>query len=449
MTQYVAQLFYYITELFIFGYLALVAFQERLRFNKRRVFALAAVATLVSAALIPLLIAQLNGFLLQRQAAFIPFFALLFFLYRWLIEADNGRKLFILMLSFAAMTCFTNWARLLEQVLFLWLDSTAPGACWVSTGVLVCLTAVFLPLLCNSIRKQLSPIWSVTAEPDWRRAWMLLMVIAALPVAFFISGNELSSQPELFFYQLMISLLPFLMYYFILFTMQIIAGQQALSHEVENARNQLALQTSHYHRITERIEQSRKARHDLRHHMAALSSLAGDGNLEAIQKYLREYTKTLTGDLDQPLCRNYAVDVIARYYMGIAKSEHIDVTARLNLPEQLAIDDMDICIVFGNCLENAVEACRALPENKRFIRMNSILSGRSLVITIENSYRSVEYGENGALRSQKEGGGIGLSNVRAIAQKYNGHASFQPQDDFFVSIVVLSQPVQTETEPGM
>lgn len=438
MEVYLSLMLFQITAMSVLALMIFAPFRQNLRFSLRTTAVLSATATVMIVGLTLLLRYMLRSVPLQRQVMILVMSLPVLALYWKLINTETGKKIFVMVFAITYLTSMDTWSFLIDQVIYYVTPLRVYQADWIMLITYVVLTLAGLPLVRWLMLKKLLPIWTSVRGKAWRQAWLLPLITTTFSFTGAILTNNIDINLSTIICLFAISMMPVLAYYFIFVMLKIVSAEEALMREVDEARNQLALQTNQYHRITERIEQTRKARHDLRHHMAALSALAKDGNLEAVQKYLAEYSKTLSNDLEQPICRNYAVDVIVRHYLNRARSDRIDTSVRLNLPEHMNIDDMDICIVFGNCIENAIEACAALPEHKRFIRINSLLSGNSLVITIENSYDTVSYNKDGELVTTKQGGGIGLSNVRTIAEKYNGHASFQPQDDCFASVVVLS-----------
>ena len=122
---------------------------------------------------------------------------------------------------------------------------------------------------------------------------------------------------------------------------------------------------------------------------------------------------------------------------GIAKNENIRFDARLELPEDAGVSDSDLCIVFGNCVENAIEACRGVSSG-RFIRINSKITGKILAITVDNSFDGKLKNKGGAFMSRKHDvEGIGISSIKAIAEKYGGAAQFEAKDNLFQASVML------------
>ena len=90
------------------------------------------------------------------------------------------------------------------------------------------------------------------------------------------------------------------------------------------------------------IEEARQARHDIRHHFVQLSSLAEQGDMEKIKKYLSATTEKIS-DYNLHFCENQAVDSVFGYYSTLAKRENIPFHALVSLPTDLSIDEK-MCI---------------------------------------------------------------------------------------------------------
>ena len=200
---------------------------------------------------------------------------------------------------------------------------------------------------------------------------------------------------------------------------------------------QLEFQSEHYKRLQAHIADTKRARHDLRHHLSVFQSYINAGEIEKLAAYVNKYAASLPDDTEIAFCENYAVNSILRYYISMAKNEGIQVDTHLELPENTGASDSDLCIIFGNCVENAIEACRNVDEGK-YIRINSQITGKMLAITIDNSFDGVLKKEDVALLSRKhEGDGVGTSSVRAVARNYGGEVLFETKDDLFQTSVML------------
>ena len=113
---------------------------------------------------------------------------------------------------------------------------------------------------------------------------------------------------------------------------------------------------------------------------------------------------------------------------GICRERGIDFTVRLNVPADTEqITDAELCVIFGNLLENAVEACGRMSEGRKFIRLNSAVHLGTLTITMDNSFDGQVRQENGKFRSSKRDDfGVGLSSIQEVARKCGGEARFEP-----------------------
>jgi hypothetical protein len=206
---------------------------------------------------------------------------------------------------------------------------------------------------------------------------------------------------------------------------------------------QLELQREHYKMLHAHILETKRARHDLRHHLTVFQSFIDKGETEKLTNYVNEYRDSIPDDTEIVFCQNHAVNAILRYYTIIAKNEGIDVTTHLDLPDNTGLSDSDLCIVFGNCIENAIEACRKINDGK-FIKLNSKITGEILAVTIDNSFDGVIKKEGNIFLSHKYKGqnvypvsGIGISSVKSVIRKYKGEARFEAKGNVFQASVML------------
>ncbi|MFR5952305.1 MAG: ATP-binding protein [Coprococcus sp.] len=108
---------------------------------------------------------------------------------------------------------------------------------------------------------------------------------------------------------------------------------------------------------------------------------------------------------------------------------------------------MDLCLIFGNLLDNAVTACRHVRTDARFIRLSADLDTPGhLYITMVNSFDGNVCTRNGKYISTKERkSGIGLASIQATIQKYHGSSNFYTEQHEFISNIMLKLK-ENETE---
>lgn len=226
----------------------------------------------------------------------------------------------------------------------------------------------------------------------------------------------------------------------------IIARQLNLTADLMRARRSekeladyIDIQRRGYDRVVRKMESTREYRHDMRHHLAVIEGLVKQKEYDKVI----EYTSNLSGSFGRlesaDYCKNPEVNAILSEYIGRAESAGCRITQSLALPETLPFGENDVCLVLANAVENAINACMKLPEEKRYINISAKYEdGHRLLISVENPCdRPPRFDENGLPITDKSGRdseehGIGLRSVKRIAEKYNGFLRCMPENGEFV-----------------
>ena len=200
----------------------------------------------------------------------------------------------------------------------------------------------------------------------------------------------------------------------------------------------LSMQQQRYENLRTAIEEARQARHDMRHQLNQISALAEAGDLENLKSYLAK-TVSRIPNLDMCFCENRAADSVVGYYCAMAKRDEIPFRARLDLPETLPVDEIDMCLVLSNLLENALEASLRTAPGRRQIKLTAYLhADRILLIEVENTFDGEINEKDGVFRSSKRReNGIGIQSVTRIAEKTGGTSTFTHQNGTFTAKVML------------
>ena len=200
----------------------------------------------------------------------------------------------------------------------------------------------------------------------------------------------------------------------------------------------LNMQRAQYDALKVAIEETRQARHDMRHHFAVLNALAEQKNWEELEKYLSSASQNIP-DTELVLCKNHAVNAIIGHYYSKYKSNGIPFKLKIDIPEKLTVSESDICLVIANLLENAFEASMKLDRDKRQIKMYARPhSEKILLISVENAFNGEITEKDGFFGSSKRNGnGIGTQSVRRIAEKDGGYCRFSHENGIFTADVML------------
>lgn len=194
-----------------------------------------------------------------------------------------------------------------------------------------------------------------------------------------------------------------------------------------------------YTQLQENIENSRRLKHDLKHHMLTIYEYLNQHNTEQAIDYIQKYLQTLQDFELLKFCDHQIINMIISHYFALAKEQAIDFQVHITLPKELPIANSDLTILLGNLLENAVAAASKSKPGERSIQLNIILHRKMLAIAIDNSFDgNIKRTSSGEYLSTKENhNGMGLKSITNISDKYNGGVKFNHDDKEFHSCVMI------------
>lgn len=211
---------------------------------------------------------------------------------------------------------------------------------------------------------------------------------------------------------------------------------RAIDRRVAAYQNDLI--TRHCDEVENMYRQMRGWRHDYHNHIQAMLALTD--NPEQLRRYLWTLNDDLT-TVDTVLkTGNVMVDAILNSKLSLIKSKQIGVNAKAAVPKELKISEVDLCVIIGNLLDNAMEACLRQAEGEnRFIRVYIGVLKQQLYISVTNSTGGDTRKSGRSYLSAKgsDGHGFGLQRIDRIAEKYNGFVNRQNEPEVFATEVLL------------
>lgn len=208
-----------------------------------------------------------------------------------------------------------------------------------------------------------------------------------------------------------------------------------------------------YHEIQTKSEvdaEIRRIYHDLKHQLAAMdvSDFSPD---QGERKKLADKLISHASDLERvTVSGNPLLDSLLNHKLMEAREKQIDLQLFLNTVQYDFLEAMDLCSIFGNALDNAMEAAVQIPKPpKRWIRLKTAVIGGIWVLKVENSCIRTPVVENGKYISSKPGPkreGIGISSIYYCVGKYNGTAEITAEENAFVLRVTVPVLVRTGSE---
>ncbi len=209
------------------------------------------------------------------------------------------------------------------------------------------------------------------------------------------------------------------------------------TREIELKRMLMEEQKSYYQTLLKKEDDTRRFRHDIENHLLCLDELAGQGDIARLKQYLHNMSGQIKKIRNMLYTTgNTFVDVILNDKIEQLEKE-ATITVRGIFPPKLNLLEMDICTIFSNLFQNAVEEINQQEEG--WLKV-VVQSGKQYTeIVIQNSARGeITLDKNGlpyTVKDNKKNHGLGLQNVKAAVEKNNGRLIiYSKRDSFEVKI---------------
>lgn len=202
---------------------------------------------------------------------------------------------------------------------------------------------------------------------------------------------------------------------------------------------QLDYQLKYYHSIKEKNLNLKSYKHDMLNHWNTVYSLINNNNIDDSKEYISTMINNFSNEKKAVIdtC-NPVLDAILTEKIEIAKNKNISVDTNIFINKNLKIALLDFCIIFGNLLDNAIEA--SSKANNKNIVIKLVSKNNMLMCKISNSIDdNVHINKTfETTKKDKSSHGIGLKNVKTTIEKYNGELSINYDSSIFtVSFILL------------
>lgn len=197
-------------------------------------------------------------------------------------------------------------------------------------------------------------------------------------------------------------------------------------HYLELSEQHYAMQEQYYEQLREDQNETRAMFHDINKYLQAMQALAAESNTEQAKEVLSQAQDLFHGIGNVVDVGNSVVNVLLSDYIAKAQDNEISFDFDISIPENLGITAVEVYVIMGNTLDNAIEACCALPVKRRYIHLQMRTFHDMLFYKIENPYA-----EDYAKRNKGKNHGFGLQNVKRCVEKYNGDMLIEKDDRLF------------------
>lgn len=185
----------------------------------------------------------------------------------------------------------------------------------------------------------------------------------------------------------------------------------------------------------------RSIRHDLKQHFQVALTMLHSGKINEAVDYMEKYNDTvLDGISNKVFCDNDVVNYIINSKSKICSDRHIKIYIYIanEIPE---FSDLDLCVLLGNALDNAIEGVSGDGNNEIYLELRNV--DNFFMISVKNTIINsvLEYNPNLiSTKNEKELHGLGILSMKEVVQKYNGSIEFYESDNKFCCDMLLDIP---------
>ena len=183
---------------------------------------------------------------------------------------------------------------------------------------------------------------------------------------------------------------------------------------------------------------SRKVVHDMKNHLLALKKYSQEQDWIGLNDYLNELSEDILDYNYQIWTGNRMLDMILNEKLKEAKDKKIDMQISTEVFTTLPFTDREIISLFGNLLDNAIEACERITDKNTWIHIKMKKKNQLLYFEIKNTTEHTVQPVPGKFISTKTNGtlhGYGMKNIMDVVEKYHGIFQSQMVEDYFVVMI--------------
>ena len=287
--------------------------------------------------------------------------------------------------------------------------------------------------------------------------WRLLCLLTVIPLGIVLDVVTLFHLSDHYFdilshreyaILLLISLLSFIS---LLWCVTVLARQQKLEQQSMFAE----INRAYYEAMEQHHFEIRRLKHDLANHIQILSALPEDKR----EAYASELSGSTALSQSFTYCGDSTINAVLTVKKGVMERCHIRLKTDMDVPAQLPYDRTDVCALYANALDNAMEACMKLAETRREISLKSKAGKGIFCLEVKNPAPTAENGQKISVsRSHPKHGlilptsksdaanhGFGLHSIREIVTRYHGSMEIKTDDgvfDLFLYLPLGNSPDQ-------
>lgn len=425
---------YSMFNLMPFLFLALYLFRRHLRFSRPTTTILVLIMGIIQIGL-----GYLTAFFhisseVMSLASVVVYAGFLFFVIR-----DNiGRLAFVLLVLANLGNLVSICAKCIEGMIFG--ELAFQNYRWSMTLCMIVMHFIITVPVFLYVRR-----YFTGKIPIHNKYWICLWLI---PATFYViwyyhmyfsgySSLEIALDPKHAIFLLIINVGSFVVYH----TSVLLLIAQDENAKLTQNNYLLTLQNIQYETLQQRIDEARRAKHDVRHHAHLTLEYLRSGKLSELEAYLEQYNASFPDALPVVYCQNYETNTLLNYFVQQAQQHGITMDIFVQLPQDISIAETTLSVLLSNLLENAVDACKEIAHGEKKISIKGKVSDGFVYFDVSNNYvGTLNKSKNGNyLSTKKNGKGLGLQSVSHLVKLHNGVIEIDTTDSVFRVSVMLQE----------
>lgn len=209
-------------------------------------------------------------------------------------------------------------------------------------------------------------------------------------------------------------------------------------HEEEMMQSEITYCNEYYRDVEQYQEQIQDIKHDMKNRLIALLDAAEQGGSGAIKDKLQDMLGDIRLAEEIIYSANPVLNSILKVKSAKAKEKGIRMEINVLVPQKISIEIGDMGVLYGNLLDNAIEACSRVDQEKRIIKVETKYQEGKLLLKIVNSKMPIENPKLTTSKKDKRKHGRGIRSVRKVAEKYGGNLLLNDGGENFETVLLLT-----------
>ena len=206
----------------------------------------------------------------------------------------------------------------------------------------------------------------------------------------------------------------------------------------------LEMQLMAYNTYKEAQEDTRAFRHDINNNLAFISMLMQEKKYDEAEKYVKELNGNIAALSQKVVTGDDMLDTLILSKLSLIKNNNIKFVIKGVIAGGLGWKAIDVCTVFSNLIDNAVEACQKIENiQNRYIEISFRQANLQRIITVKNTvnynldYTKINANIKYTTKTDKENHGYGLQNIRNVIEKNNAMVQMKCDGAYYETDIII------------